>query len=463
MKKRTWSGALILLAGFLFFTGCKPGHLNLLIVHTDQQARWTVGVYNEDELRGPLTTPNLDRLAKEGILFTNFFTNSAVCSPSRALMMTGCYATRNGVVDNNMVMVDLPTLADHLAAAGYKTGYAGKWHLSGTARPGWAPDPYGWVDNRYMFNRGHYKMIRMDASGNPEAISGQQPGDEESYTTDWLTDRAIEFIRGHQDDLFAYMVSYPDPHQPWQVREPFNSMYDPDMMSVPRSFFQTIDPLNNWHREMVEQYGILTAERLQRIKSMYSGSVNLIDYNVGIMLAELEQLDLLDQTMIVFTTDHGEYMGEHGLLYKNVFFEAAYRLPLIIRHPDMEAGQFNPHFIGMVDFMPGILSLLGLPVPEEIDGRDFALTFHEDPDWNEEVIIHHSRHDGAGLYTPDYFLLLHRTGEDLLFDRIRDPEALHNIYYDPESRFIADSLSARIISHHRDLQTGEWVWLQERN
>ena len=382
--------------------------------------------------------------------------HDTVCSPSRALMMTGCYAIRNGVARNDQVMNDIPTLADYLNESGYVTGYAGKWHLSGEARPGWAPDSYGWSDNRYMFNRGHYKMITEDSSGYPEEHPYQEIGDDDSYTTDWLTQKTIGFIREHQDERFAFMVSYPDPHQPWQVREPFNSMYAPNDMSIPATFSQALDPLTAWHEDMLGQTGKLTAERLKRIKSMYSGSVRLIDFNMGLIISELEQLDLLDKTLVVMTTDHGEYMGEHGLLYKNNFFERAYHLPLIIRDPRMEGGQTNDRFIGMVDFMPGILNLLGIRDVEGVDGRDFSMTLDSDEPWQDQVFIHHSQHDGAGLYTPDYFLLLHRSGEHLLFDRIRDPQGLYNVFGDPDYKQIGDSLSALVIEHHHELNTGEF-------
>ncbi|MCK5821804.1 MAG: sulfatase-like hydrolase/transferase [Bacteroidales bacterium] len=452
---------LIILVGSIL-AGCGQRKLNLLILHTDQQSQWTVGVYGLDDLRGPLTTPNLDALAEDGILFTNFFTNSGVCSPSRALMMTGCYAPRNGVYANDMIMSDIPTLATQLNDAGYTTGYAGKWHLSGMGHPGWEPDGYGWTDNRFMFNSGHYKKITEQEGENPKAHPYKVIGDKKSYTTDWLTNKTLEFIRTNRNTKFAYMVSYPDPHQPWEVREPFNSMFDPADMSIPDSYSQRIDPLTGWHADIVKSHKKLSQSKLQRIKSKYSGSVKLLDYNMGRIIDELKELDLYDKTLIVFTTDHGEYMGEHGMLYKNHFFETAYRLPMIVRIPDGDKEVVNSHIFSMVDFMPGILNLLGIEPNEEVQGRDFSrLLTDENVEWKEEAQIHHALHKGAGLFTPDYYLLLHRTGEHLLFDRKNDPKELYNLYNDPDLQLVIIEMTNRILEHHKLYNTPEWEWLGE--
>jgi len=451
--------ALLLLVFLL--SACGADKLNLLIIHTDQQSQWTVGAYGLDELRGPLMTPNLDALAQDGILFTNFFTNSAVCSPSRAIMMTGCYATRNGVSSNNMVLNDIPTIADYLNEAGYVTGYAGKWHISGTAKPGWAPDSYGWEDNRFMFNRGHYKKITEESDGTLKAHPYKQIGDEKSFTTDWLTDKTIDFLQEHKDEAFAYMVSYPDPHQPWAVREPFNSMYLADDMTIPLSYPQRLDPLNSWHNEIINKsHKNLNVKRLQSIKAMYSGSVNLIDHNVGRLMNQLFDLELYEKTMIVFTSDHGEYMGEHGMLYKNQYFEAAYRLPMIVRLPGEESGLVQNEVFSMVDFMPGVLSLLGIEVAEDVQGRDFSMVLEPENDWDELAYVHHASHSGAGVFTPEYYLILRESGENLLFDRVDDPNELYNLYFDPAYVGLVDTLTGLVLGHNVGLGTPAMEWLE---
>jgi len=451
--------SLLIVSFLLLLAACGQKQPNLLIIHTDQQAQWTVGAYQQDNQRGPLTTPHLDQLAEHGITFTNFFTNSAVCSPSRALMMTGCYATRNGVHTNNEIMNSIPTLATVLSENGYQTAYIGKWHLSGAAKPGWAPPSFGWQDNRYMFNRGHYKKLTESAEEGPKAYPYMVMGDQHSYTTDFLTEKAIDFIRQVQKKKFALMVSYPDPHQPWAARDPYRKKYEPKDMWVPLSFNQRLNPINEWHANMVSKHQNLNRKRLKTIRAEYSGAVSLIDYNVGRLIETLTSAGKYDNTLIAFTTDHGEYMGEHGMLYKNNFFEAAYRLPFIIKLPDQSLTGSNHHIISMVDFMPGILSFLAIDLPDGIQGRDFSVVLDQDNAWVDEAYVHHSQHSGAGIFTSDYYLILHQSGEHLLYDRLKDPNELYNLSQEPDRQKVLDSLSLKVIDHHLNIETPASKWL----
>ncbi|HBE68223.1 MAG TPA: sulfatase, partial [Planctomycetaceae bacterium] len=206
---------------------------NLLIIQTDEHNFRTLGCYRKllaaEEAfvwgrRAIVTTPNIDSIASAGAICTSFYAASPVCSPSRASLLTGLYPHNTGVPTNNMELKHgVPTLATVLSDAGYRTGYAGKWHLDGVGKPQWAPKrKFGFVDNRYMFNRGHWKQFEitpngprvkaMDKKGRPSyAVGG---ADEESFSTDWLTDRALEFIANPSDKPFFYFLSLPDPHGP---------------------------------------------------------------------------------------------------------------------------------------------------------------------------------------------------------------------------------------------------------
>jgi arylsulfatase A-like enzyme len=187
---------------------------NLLVVHTDQQSCWTIGAYGGSIVE----TPHMDRIAREGAHFTNFFTNSAFCTPSRGCFLTGRYPHNHGAYDNNIPLNrDEVTFAQVLKNLGYATGYSGKWHLDGRERPGWVHQErsMGFTDCRYMFNRGHWKKIEQLPMGDmqPTVYPYKVIGDEQTYTTDWLTGKTEAFIRDHRDKSFCYMVSFPDPHQ----------------------------------------------------------------------------------------------------------------------------------------------------------------------------------------------------------------------------------------------------------
>jgi len=303
----------------------------LLILHTDQQSAWTVGACG-----GTLIdTPNTDRIGREGAVFASFFTNSALCTPSRGCLLTGRYPHCHGATDNDIELArDEVTLAHVLAAAGYHTGYAGKWHLDGEPRPGWMTPAraMGFAHCRWMFNRGHYKRVADRPDGPPElaALDGQG-----RYMTDWLADRTIEFLSGAPRPFF-WMVSFPDPHTPFNVRCPYDRMFDPAEMPVPETFRQ--EGLPGWaetHRRahLAEARGKAPQALLRARKAAYCGEVKCIDDNVGRILGFLAERDMLDETAVVFTTDHGEYMGEHGLYYKNLVYETAYRIPLLLRLP----------------------------------------------------------------------------------------------------------------------------------
>ena len=254
---------------------------NLLVIHTDQQSSWTLGAYG-----GTLVeTPNTDRIGAEGAVLTNFFTNSAICTPSRGCLVTGRYPCANGALANNLCLnPDEVTFARVLLDAGYDTGYCGKWHLDGTPRPGWVhPErSMGFRDCRYMFNRGHWQRIEDPEMGDmqPKVFEYKYIGDEETYATDWLVDKAIGFLRRDRDRPFCCMLSIPDPHTPFSVRAPYDTMFDPADMPLPASFGE--ESLPDWAEECRARgrYRLDRADRedeLRRNKAQYCGMVKLID------------------------------------------------------------------------------------------------------------------------------------------------------------------------------------------
>ena len=438
---------------------------NLLVVHTDQQSLWTLGCYG-----GSLVdTPNIDAIASGGALFGNFFVNSAVCTPSRGSMLTGRYPHCHGAYRNPVhINRDEVTLARVLAKAGYDTAYMGKWHLDGEDRP---PDEtvppgraMGFADSRYMLNRGHRKSVGENADGSlelsPETGAGR-------YMTDWLGDKALEFLSARRENPFFLMVSIPDPHSPFPVREPYASMFDPQEMPLPTSCLE--DPaLPSWAREAPVGAGswwhLEPGERgseLRRIKALYCGMVKCIDDNVGRLLECLEERGLADDTVVVFTTDHGDYMGEHGLTGKNMVYEGVYRIPLAVRWPKgVRPGTRVDRFVTGTDFQQTVLGLMGIAPSGREQGRDASPFLRgESPAWRDEAFIHHSRFGYAGVFTPDYELGLARCGEHVLFDRREDPEQLVNLFGDPAHRPVVEELAGRVVEHNAGLDSPVLEWL----
>lgn len=440
---------------------------NVLIIHTDQQDVWSIGAYGGDLI----DTPHTDRIAREGVIFRNMFTPSAVCTPSRGCLLTGRYPHCHGAFRNGEpIRRDEVTLAHVLRSAGYQTGYAGKWHLGGglEGRPGWlTPEAaMGFDDVPAMFNISHQKWVTWQ-DGHDRPLFGLERHDGSVYMTDWLTDHAIEFLRRRRTGPFLYMLSIPDPHNPFTVRPPYNTMFAPADMPIPESFYEEALPdwaeHDEWGRRKVLARDKAGREDILRgYKAQYCGEVKCIDDNIGRLLAELERLGVLDDTVVVFTSDHGEYMGDHGLMHKNNLYDSVYRIPMMIRWPGrVPAGAAVEKIVSQVDFQQTLLSLLGLPFTGREQGRDASpLIFGRDVPWTEEVYLHPNDVPRAGIITPEWELAYvgRGWGEDapvfndhILFDRVNDPRQLVNRFTDPACRPIVRTLTARIVEHHRRL------------
>ena len=309
---------------------------NLLIIHTDEHHVNTLGCYGGDLVE----TPNIDWLAKNGAIVSKCYAATPVCSPSRASFLTGCYPQNTPVTTNNIPMRNgAMTFAEALRRKGYATGYAGKWHLDGHGKPQWAPERrFGFDDNRYMFNRGHWKKMEITADGPRVAARGRggkptyavDGADSKSFTTDWLTDRAIDFLAEHKDGPFCYMLAIPDPHGPNTVRAPYNTMYRAADVQIPKTLTKTPDQIPDFARPDPK----VTAKMLRRIQPNYYGMVKCIDDNVGRILKTLRETNRLDNTVVVFTSDHGDLCGEHGRLNKGVPYEGSARIPFVIYYPE---------------------------------------------------------------------------------------------------------------------------------
>lgn len=442
----------------------KPARPNLLIIHTDQLSSWAVSAYARELNRTPnygkilVETPHIDSLAKEGATLYNFFTNSAVCTPSRGCLLTGRYPHAHGAHRNNIEMNrDEVTIAHILNRHGYETGYAGKWHLDDEPKPGWVgvERSMGFADCRFMFNRGHWKKIVEKQQGHPEVSQYKVIGGRKTYTTDWLTDKMIEFIQRPRSRPFFYMMSIPDPHTPFTVREPYMTMYDPEQMIIPNTFKESA-PSKKKKRQG-------NKEALKRNKARYCGLVKCIDDNVGRILDCLKKKHILDETIIVFTTDHGEYMGEHGLYGKNQWYRTAYQIPFLVRWPKkIKAGTAIRQFITNVDVQQTLLGLMEIQPSGREQGRDASpLLRDETIEWKDEAMIHHSSLESAGIFTPEYELVLKANGNHMLFSRLNDPEQTRNLHDNPDYKNVMKELTKRIIRHNINVDAPAVSWLNK--
>ncbi len=438
---------------------------NVLIIFTDQLRRDVLGCYGGHEVE----TPNIDGIAGDGVALDRCYTASAVCTPSRGCFMTGRYPYANGAYRNGRA-VDREEhgFAEAFQQAGYCTGYLGKWHLSQNAHLGDPLEnynPLGFENWQYRVEYGHCKSVnKVDGKAVPSPVVG----DASNYTTDFLADETISFLEQRdRDKPFLFMVSIPDPHQPHTVRPPYDKMFDPQKMEIPESFYQDTLPdwaeWDEWGRKHYFPRGLFEREgHLRRLKAQYLGSVKCIDDNVGKIVSYLKSHDLWQDTIVVFTTDHGEYMGEHGLLEKNNLYESVYHIPMVMHIPGFDRpGERNGTYVDFVDFGATLAGLAGVSYPFPIDGRDKSDQIMEGrADDPLEVYIHPSDVARAGIITEDYELAYVDRGyrgeqfyDHVLFDRKKDPAQLHNLFFDEDYRQVVEQLTEKIRMHHAHFGT----------
>lgn len=442
---------------------------NVLIIYTDQLRRDVLGCYGGHEVK----TPNIDEIADGGILMEECYTSSAVCTPSRGCLMTGRYPYNNGAIRNGVpVNRGEHGFAEAFARAGYTTGYLGKWHLADHKEMGNALDDedgefnrLGFENWKYPMEIGHCKSIRKQGE---TIVPSKEMGNEESYTTDWLANEAIRQLKTYDSGRpFLFMVSIPDPHQPYQVRKPYDTMFDPLKMEVPESFYEKEIPdwaeFDAWGRNHYLPRGLFEREgHLRRMKALYLGMVKCIDDNVGKITGYLKDSGLWENTVVIFTADHGEYMGEHGLMEKNNLYESVYHLPMVFSTPGLPCrGSRNRTWFNVVDFGVTLAGMAGIPYPFEADGCDKSDALLEGREEGErESYIHPSDVPRTGIITERYELAYVGGGREgrkyhdhILFDRKEDPTQQNNLFTDPAYREVVKELSDKIIAHHKKVGT----------
>lgn len=450
--------------------GWAEGRPNVLIIHTDEHNFRTLGCYREclSEAEAfpwgkgvAVETPHIDALARHGVLFTRCYATSPVSSPSRSSFLTGLYPQHAGVWTNDMTLKEEAlTFADLLRSHGYATGYIGKLHLNGKGRPEWQPErDFGFTDHRYMYNRGHWKKITDNASGQPEFRPADlvQTADSLTFTTDYLTNRAIDFIRSQKDSAFCCLLALPDPHSANQVRPPYDTMYTHLPFRSPLSAAMDTVGMPAW------AHGDGFPEDRPEDMAQYFGMVKCIDDAVGRLLAVLKEAGVLEQTLIVFTSDHGDMCGQHGLINKNVPMDDASRVPFIVSYPAVlpEGIRVEP-VVSVVDFTPSLLSVCGIETDQPFDGRLLSdlwrgkklpdtykdITFMRAPteamlpsDWDYSRVAKRSLWVAA--VTPEYKLVHSENATDApwLTDLTRDPAELRNCYPDPAYRQVVHRLT----------------------
>jgi arylsulfatase A-like enzyme len=490
--------ATIAAAGMLVCTGStvpaagtssKP-RPNILYIMSDDHAAHAISAYGSKVNQ----TPNIDRLAHEGVRLGNCFAVNSICTPSRATILTGKYSHINGVPVFNRFDGTQPTVAKYLQAAGYYTGMIGKWHLGS--------DPTGFDHWTILPGQGIYFDPTFIDSNGRRVVPG--------YVTDIITDLALDFLKSRpKDKPFFLMCHHKAPHRSWEPDEKHKAMFAGKHIPEPATLYDDYatrtDALRECRQKVFEDLTrrdlkleppaslvgkeraqwlqvkpteveitvngksrTLTGDALnkwkyQRYMQDYLACVQSIDDNVGRLLNWLDENGLRDNTVVIYTSDQGFFLGDHGLYDKRFMYEPSVRMPFLLRWPSVaNAGAVQQAMAINPDFAPTFMDMAGLTVPADMQGRSLVplLAGQRPTDWRTSWYYRYYHDPGDhntrahyGLRTETHKLIYFwKKDQWELFDLVKDPDELHNIYNDPGQQDLVTKLKAELYRLKKDLK-----------
>lgn len=484
---------LTVVRGNYFFssaTAIEPARPNILFIMADDHAAHAISAYGS-RLN---VTPHIDRLASEGMLLRNCFVTNSICTPSRAAILTGKYAHVNGVPVFNRFDGSQSTLPKYLQAAGYHTGMIGKWHLGS--------DPTGFDHWCILPGQGRYH--------DPDLIEMGKRTKRQGYVTDIITDEAIAYLdRRPVDKPFFLMVHHKAPHREWEptpelekkwraidVPEP-ETLHDEYATRCPAASEASMridqdlnrrdlkypcpppeltgSKLQEWlsvvdhelevdvdGRRQVLRGAELKKWKYQRYMQDYLACIESVDNNVGRLLRYLDERALTNNTVVIYTSDQGFFLGDHNWFDKRFMYEESLRMPFLVRWPEKtKAMQVLDAMILNVDFAPTLLAAAGLEIPNDMQGKSFlpALCGQELQDWRKTMYYryYHYPHDHRvqphyGVRT-DRYKLIYFSKLDAweFYDLVKDPRELDNGYSRPEAQPQIEKLKTELLRLRQEL------------
>jgi arylsulfatase A-like enzyme len=464
---------------------------NVVFIMSDDHASQAISAYGSRVNE----TPQIDRLAREGMLFRNFFVTNSICTPSRASILTGLYSHKNGVPVFNHFDGSQPTVAKLLQAAGYHTGLVGKWHLGS--------DPTGFDYWEIFPGQGIYNDPVLYTASGEKTYAGR-------YATDVVTDLAISFIRERPKHRpFFLMLHHKAPHREWTPDEAHRRMFENREIPEPETLWddyatrsdalrenkqRVADDLTRRDLKLVPPPGLSAAERTtwlavkptelevvrdgkpttlagrelarykyQRYMQDYLACVQSVDDNVGRLLDFLKASGLERDTIVVYTSDQGFFLGEHGLFDKRFMYEESLRMPVLVRWPAVIRPGSETRALALnVDFAPTFLAAAGLAVPAAMQGLSLLpLLRGETPaDWRDAIYYryyhdpgHHDTRAHYGVRTASHKLIYYWKKQQWeLYDLGTDPHEMRNLYGQPGQEALTAELKARLARLRQELQ-----------
>jgi len=460
----------IVVAVALALTGCsggdEPARPNIVFIMADDHTTQAFRSYGS-RLADVAPTHNIERLAREGARLTRVYATNAICTPSRASILTGQYSHRHGVYTlRDTLAPEHPNVAKALQEAGYQTALVGKWHLKSA--------PTGFDDWTVLPQQGRFFDPAFREKGRDTLVT------YEGYSADVIGDLSLQWLRDDRDPErpFVLMTHLKASHEPFRAPERYDALYADVMLPEPpslwedkshrspgsRPFGYTIETMGErfvdrgqWDPQYAALDEMAPRERrrssYQAVVKQYLRSVAAVDENVGRLLDYLDEAGLRENTVVIYTSDQGYFLGEHNYIDKRWMYEESIRMPFLIRHPgEIEPGTVVDDIVLNVDFAPLMLDYAEVDVPAYMQGRSFRATLYGEtpPGWREAMYYRYWMHaDGArrpahyGIRT-ERFKLIFFYGLPLghtdhaptpagweLYDLDKDPFELDNVYNDP--------------------------------
>lgn len=419
-----------------------PGSPNLLVIFSDDHRADHLGLTGEVPF---LQTPELDALASEGVLFDHAYVTTALCSPSRATLLTGQYASRHGVQNNLSAWIPgTPSFFDSLAASGYRCAYIGKWHM-----PGDLPDLTG-VERFITFTIEEGQGVYRDCPLVIDGVETPRPG---TYVTTDLTDLAVQWLTEESDDdrPFCLVVAHKAVHHEFEPPDDLLGTYDGVEIDLPDEAFtyQTLLDRNVWEG---------TAGRLQTSYRRYCETLLGMDREIGRLLNAVEPA--ADNTVVVYTSDNGYSWGEHVLTGKRWAYDDNIKVPFIVRWPDgvSSPGTIIDEPVLNADIAPTLLDIAGVPIPAAMQGRSIAPLLRGEPvEWRDDVFYEYFADfpyqvpPSQAVRTDRWLYVEYDRGlSPELYDTLADPEQRVNLAEDPAYATTRQELSQRLADLRRE-------------
>ncbi|MBI2432157.1 MAG: sulfatase-like hydrolase/transferase [Candidatus Hydrogenedentes bacterium] len=460
---------------------------NLLFLWTDEQRPDTIAVYGNRRIQAP----NLSKLASESMVFRNAYDTQPVCTPARSSILTGLWPHQNGCTQNNVALAEnVPTLPKLMGDADYRTGYFGKWHLGDEVFAQHGFEEWRSIEDGYWkyYREGRDANARSSYSDwlrvlnyTPDTSRGDFSRDFasrlpiEHCKPSYLGQEACDFLRRHRDEPFILHVNYLEPHMPFWG--PLNDLHKLEDIQFPPNFEDPLEenePMSYRFRAKKyagmydERFDLAAAAGWRRLIANYWGLVSQIDRSVGGILTTLEELGLAEDTIVVFTSDHGDMMGSHHLVEKGYMYQEAMRVPLLIRAPGQgRKQQIVEGHVSQIDLVPTLLDLMGGKANATLPGKSLVPLMKGETQATEPVFVEWNapaempegpnpegaKRDTAktagpssrAVIMPDgWKLVLHDKDQHQLYNLEKDSGETKNMYGERESREVVTRLSGEI-------------------